>query len=170
MAKISSDIEHLEQVLTEALMNEWEAQGHSMSGKLIKDIEYKTKQTAEVLTLTGYVYPYGIFQSHGAKWNNKGPPIAPLQRFVQLRMGISDEKKSKSIAFAIATNLKKQGLPTSGGMRFSKTGKRDKFIDEAFKRDEDKITEAVSQMAAGMLNIQIDTLIDKWNLILNEKS
>ena len=158
---IGTDIEKLQQVLTESLMNEWEAQGHSMTGKVIKDIEYKVKQETDKLTLSGYMYPYGNYQAQGAKWPGKRPPIGPLQRFVQLRMGITDEKKSKSIAFAIAANLKKEGLPSKGGMKYTTTGKRDKFIEEAFKREEEKIIDAVSDMAGNIISLQIDTLINK---------
>jgi hypothetical protein len=168
MAKIATDLEKLQQVLSESLLSEWEAQGHSMTGKVVKDIKYETKQTADTLELSGFMYPYANYQAHGAKWPNKRPPIEPLQRFVKLRMGITDEKKSKSIAFAIATKLKKEGLPSSGGMRFSKTGKRDKFIEEAFKKNEEKITEAISDMAFNRLSVQFDVLINKWNIELNK--
>ncbi len=57
---IFTDTERLQQVITEALLNEWEAQGHSMTGKIVKDIEWKVKQEVEKLTLSGYLL--SVFQ------------------------------------------------------------------------------------------------------------
>ena len=67
---IGTDIEKLEQILSEALMNEFEAQGHSMTGKLIKDIEFVTKQEVNKLTISGYMYPYANYLAAGTKAAN----------------------------------------------------------------------------------------------------
>jgi hypothetical protein len=166
---IQTDIERLQSILTDALRAEWEAQGHSMTGKVINDIEYKVKQETDNLTIEGYMYAYANYQAQGAKWPNKRPPIAPLQEYVKNRMGITDEKKSKSIAFAIAATLKKEGLPTSGGMKYSSTGKRSDFIGEALKKSEEKLTDVISAMTLNQLNISMDTLIEKWNVLLNQR-
>lgn len=181
---VATDIERLEQVLSEALMNEFEAQGHKMSGKLISDIEYVTKQEVNKLVLSGYMYAYGSILNAGVKADNI--PFSPrglgfaasgagtslyikgLQNWVKQRMSINDEKKSLGIAFAIATTQKKYGMPTPASTFYSSTGKRTEFISDAFKRNEGNITEAVSQMAFNMLTVKIDTLIDKWNIELNK--
>lgn len=160
--------EELEKVLTEMLMKEWEAQGHSMTGKVITDIEYVVKQETRGVSIEGYMYPYANYQAHGAKWPGKRPPIAPLQEYVKNRMGITDEKKSKSIAFAIAATLKKEGLPTSGGMRYSSTGTRKDFIGEAFRKGEDKLIEKVREMMFAVMEVQLDVLISKWQIELNK--
>jgi hypothetical protein len=160
-------IEQLQKILSEILLKEWEAQGHSMTGKVVKEIEYLSKQTADGLVIEGYMAPYANYQAHGAKWPNKRPPIAPLQRYVQQRMGITDEKKSKSIAFAIAANLVKEGLPTEGGMKYTTTGTRRDFIGEALRKNEDRISEEVSKLAFEQMSIKFDTIIDRWNTELN---
>jgi hypothetical protein len=164
---IATDIERLEFVLTEALSNEWEAQGHQMTGAITKDIEYVVKQEVNKLTLSGMIYPYGNIQAAGAKWK-RFPNVYAIQEWVKKRMSISDEKKSKSIAFAIAQEFKKHGMPLAGSYQFSKTGKRTDWIEEAFKHTEDKITEAISAMAYNQLSVNIDVLLTKWNLELNK--
>jgi len=62
---IATDVERVQQVLTEALMDEFEAQGHSMTGKLIKDIEYQVKQETDKLTIAGFMYGYGNILAAG---------------------------------------------------------------------------------------------------------
>jgi hypothetical protein len=177
---IATDIERLQQVLTEALANEWEAQGHKMSGKIVQTIEYVVKQETDKLTLSGMIYPYGNILAAGTKANKipfggrtgRGGTslyIQALQRYVQQRMNISDEKKSLSVAFAIATEQKKHGMPTPGSYQYSTTGERLKWVEEAFVHDEDKIKEAISNLCFNLLTVQIDTLINKWNILLNTK-
>jgi hypothetical protein len=161
-------IEQLEKLLSEILLKEWEDQGHSMTGKAIREIEYKVKQTANELLIEGWMVPYVNYQAHGAKWPNKRPPIEPLMRYVKNRMGISDEKKQKSIAFAIATILKREGLPTSGGMPYSSTGKRTEFIGEAFRKNEDKIIDLVKGLVFDQMTVRLDDLINKWQIELNK--
>ena len=38
------------------------------------------------------------------------PPVEPIQRWVQRKLGIKDLIKSRQVAFAIATQIKKRGL------------------------------------------------------------
>lgn len=176
---IATDIERLQQVLTEALQNEFEAQGHSMTGKLIKDIEYQVKQTVDKISISGLMYPYGNILASGTK-SSKIPfsgrtgrggtslYIQALQDYAKQRMNIQDEKKSLSVAFAIAHEQKKHGMPTPGSYKYSSSGKRTEFIEDAFNHSEDKISESISQMAFNLLTVKIDVLINQWNLELNQ--
>lgn len=184
MATIFTDIERLEFILNEALLNEWEAQGHSMGGKVVKTIKYTVKQETNKLILSGFMYPYGNIQAAGIKkdripFSPRGVGFRPtgagtslyiqaLQNYVKMRMNISEDKKSLSIAFAIATTHKKYGMPTPASVFYSSTGKRTQWIEDAFKRDEDKIQEAISNMAFNVLNVQLDVILNKWQTSLNE--
>jgi len=190
MNNIATDIERLQFILSECLMNEWEAQGHSMGGKVVKSIEYVVKQETNKLTLQGFMYPYGNIVAAGVmsskipySGNKKGVGgsgkgtslyIQALQNYVRMRMGIEDDKKSLSIAFAIAQTQKNSGdawgMPTRGSYRYTKTGKRLMWIEEAFKRDESKIREAISNMAFNMLTVNLDVILNKWQILLNEKN
>lgn len=181
---IATDIEKLEFVLNEVLMAEWEAQGHSMTGKVVKEIEYKVKQEANKIILSGFTYPYGNIIAAGVKPGKvpfRGTAkrgqgtggtslyIQGLKNFVKQRMHIQDEKKCLSIAFAIAKTQKNEGMPTYGSYRFSNTGKRMDWIEEAFRKNEGKIIEAISTMALGVLSVSLDVILNHWQLELNQK-
>lgn len=172
------NVEKLQQVLTEALTKEWEAQGHSMTGKMVQTIDYVVKEEVDRLTLSGMIYPYGNILAAGTKANRipysgrtgKGGTskyIQALQNYVQMRMNITDHKQSLRVAFAIATEQKKHGMPTPGSYSYTQTGKRTEWVGEAFKNNEDKITETVREMVYDLLLVNFDTLIDKWNILLN---
>jgi exonuclease V gamma subunit len=77
--------------------------------------------------------------------NSGRPPskyISGLIDYVQRRMGKS-EKEAKSIAFAIASKHKKEGMPTKTSARFSKTGKRTGFIEQALDKNSAKFIELI---------------------------
>jgi hypothetical protein len=59
-------------------------------------------------------------------------------------------------------------MPTRGSYSFSSTGKRLDWVEEAFKRNEDKISEAVSDMSYNLLVAKFDVLINKWQAELNK--
>jgi hypothetical protein len=177
---IATQIERLEQVITESLLNEWEAQGHSMTGKIVRDIEYKVKEETNRMILQGFMYPYGNIIAAGIS-ESKIPYsgrtgrggtslyIQALQNYAKVRMGISDEKKSLSIAFAIATSQKKHGMPTPRSYNYSSTGKRRDWIEEALKNNEQRIMEVISEMSYNMLSVQLDAILAKWQVQLNTK-
>lgn len=174
---VTANIEKLQQVLTEALTNEWEAQGHKMSGKVVKEIEYRVKQEANKIVLSGFMYPYGNIIAAGTKASKipfggrggggKSLYIAALQNYVKSRMNISDEKKSLSIAFAIAKTQKEEGMPTLNSYKYSSSGKRMDWVQEAFKNNEDKITESVREFAFDMASVNLNALLNEWQLLIN---
>ena len=176
---LQSDIQKLEQVLSEALMNEFEAQGHKMSGAVVRDIEYVVKQEVNKISIAGMMYPYANYLAAGTKaakipfsgigGGGTSLYIQALKNYARQRMGIDNEKKALSVAFAIAHTQKKQGMPTRGSYAYTSTGKRTDWVTEAFKRDEQKITDVVEEMAFNMLVVKLDTMIEKWQITLNEK-
>ena len=175
---LQSDIQKLEQVLSEALMNEFEAQGHKMSGAVVRDIEYVVKQEVNKISIAGMMYPYANYLAAGTKaakipfsgigGGGTSLYIQALKNYARQRMGIDNEKKALSVAFAIAHTQKKHGMPTPGSYAYSSTGKRTEWIGDAFKRDESKIVEVVEAMAFNMLTVKLDTLIEKWQIELNK--
>lgn len=174
---IATDVERIEQILSEVLMDEWEAQGHAMTSKVVKEIDYRTKYETNSLILSGMIYPYGNIIAAGVKpgkvpfGGKRGRTslyIQALQNYAKQRMGIQDEQKSLSVAFAIAKTQKKEGMPTYSSYSFSRTGKRTDWVEEAFRKNEEKITEAIRDMGYGVLTASIDVLLAKWNLELNK--
>jgi hypothetical protein len=183
MTEIRTDIDHLKEVLSKALAHEWEAQGHKMSGKIVDTIDYVVKQEADRMTISGMMYPYGMYIAAGVKSSNipyggrtgRGGTslyIKALQDYVKARMNITDEQKSKSIAFAIAQTQKNSGdywgMPTRGSYAYSSTGKRLGWIEDAFKNNEEEIIGVVREMCFDLLSLKFDVMLTEWNATLKK--
>lgn len=171
-----ANIAPLKIALTKALTEEWKAQGHAMTSSITKNIDYVVEEEVQRLSISGYMYHYGNIiaagtPSHKVPYSGrsghggKSKYITALQNFVKQRMNITDEKKSKSIAFAIATKQKQTGMPTPNSYRFSKNGKRKDWIEYALKSDQ--IISAMRNYLYDLMTIKIDVLISKWQIELN---
>lgn len=172
------DTTKLQAVISKALADEWQAQGHAMTSKILTDMEYVVKQEVKRLEITGMMYAYGNIIARGVKPNRipygggggKGGTslyITALQNYVKARMGINDEQKSKSIAFAIAKTHKKEGMPSKGSYAFSKNGRRLDWVEHGLKEGNAEIQEAIKEMVFGLLTVEVDVLVKKWNYELN---
>jgi hypothetical protein len=71
-------------------------------------------------------------------------------------MGKSD-KEAKGIAFAIASKHKKEGMPTKGSVRFSKTGKRTGFIEQALDKNSQKFIELIEVSVAATVEVLVES-------------
>lgn len=175
----------LENIIREVLLDEWEQQGHSMGGTVVKDIEFKIEQTPDTLTLLGLMYPYaniiaaGVKASRipfgGTKPRGQGTGgtslyIEALKLWVKQRMEIEDDKKSLSIAFAIAKTQKKEGMPTVGSYKYSSTGKRTEWIGESLSKNEDRLVNSIAEWSKDRLLLKLDVILEKWQVALNENN
>jgi hypothetical protein len=136
----------------EVIAMEWRAQGHELSGSAVKQMETLVKFEINTLVIEGLVPDYMAINNEGVTAaripytpNSGRPPskyISGLIDYVKRRMGKSD-KEAKSIAFAIASKHKKEGMPTKGSVRFSTTGKRTGFIEQALDKNSLKFIELI---------------------------
>ena len=132
--------------------NEWRLQGHELTGSAVKQMETMVRMEINTLIIEGFVPDYMAINNQGVTAaripytpNSGRPPskyISGLIDYVQRRMGKS-EKEAKSIAFAIASKHKKEGMPTKTSARFSKTGKRTGFIEQALDKNSAKFIELI---------------------------
>jgi hypothetical protein len=132
--------------------NEWRLQGHELTGSAVKQMETMVRMEINTLIIEGFVPDYMAINNSGVTAaripytpNSGRPPskyISGLIDYVQRRMGKS-EKEAKSIAFAIASKHKKEGMPTKTSARFSKTGKRTGFIEQALDKNSAKFVELI---------------------------
>jgi hypothetical protein len=132
--------------------NEWRAQGHELSGSAVKQMETLVRMEINTLVIEGLVPDYMAINNSGVTAaripytpNSGRPPskyISGLIDYVKRRMGKSD-KEAKGIAFAIASKHKKEGMPTKGSVRFSTTGKRTGFIEQALDKSSPKFIELI---------------------------
>jgi hypothetical protein len=149
LQKLADDISLL--AIT-VVANEWRAQGHELSGSAVKQMETVIREEIASIVIEGYVPDYMAINNSGVKANripytpNSGRPpskyISGLIDYVKRRMGKSD-KEAKGIAFAIASKHKKEGMPTKGSVRFSTTGKRTGFIEQALDKNSPKFIELI---------------------------
>jgi len=149
LQKLADDISLL--AIT-VVANEWRAQGHELSGSAVKQMETLVKFEINTLVIEGLVPDYMAINNSGVTAaripytpNSGRPPskyISGLIDYVKRRMGKSD-KEAKGIAFAIASKHKKEGMPTKGSVRFSTTGKRTGFIEQALDKNSPKFIELI---------------------------
>ena len=149
LQKLADDISAL---AIEVIAMEWRAQGHELSGSAVKQMETLVKFEINTLVIEGLVPDYMAINNSGVTAakipytpNSGRPPskyISGLIDYVKRRMGKSD-KEAKSIAFAIASKHKKEGMPTKGSVRFSTTGKRTGFIEQALDKNSPKFIELI---------------------------
>lgn len=167
MISFDKAIEFLNQVVIVALAKEFEAEGHKMTGKLIDDIETVTTNTAEGFVQDYLIYKYGAYLHSGVKADRipfnpgsgakKSLYIEGLMRYVKMRMGISELRQQKSVAFAIAYKQKQVGMP------IRTRGMGTHWIMKATQAIEEKIPELFGDFNEHVVITNIDELISKWN-------
>jgi hypothetical protein len=62
---------------------------------------------------------------------------------MQRKVWRKSDKEAKSIAFAIASKHKKEGMPTIKSQKHSKTGRRTGFIEIALEKNSQKFIELI---------------------------
>ena len=149
LQKLADDISLL---AISVVANEWRAQGHELSGSAVKQMETMIRFEINTLVIEGLVPNYMAINNQGVPSNRipyypgsgrkTSKYIDGLIDYVQRRMGKS-EKEAKGIAFAIASKHKKEGMPTKGSVRFSTTGKRTGFIEQALDKNSAKFIELI---------------------------
>jgi hypothetical protein len=146
--------------------NEWRLQGHELTGSAVKQMETMVRMEINTLIIEGFVPDYMAINNSGVTAaripytpNSGRPPskyISGLIDYVQRRMGKS-EKEAKSIAFAIASKHKKEGMPTKTSARFSKTGKRTGFIEQALDKNSAKFVELIEVSVAATVEVLVES-------------
>lgn len=141
------------------LIAEFKQQGHELTGAFEREIQSKYEKTLFGTTIQILMPYYGRYLERGVPAAripfspNSGRPhskyIEALIGYAKLRMNVSSEKEATSIAFAIAKKHKKEGMPTKASARFSTTGKRIEFIDDATPEIEKEINKYL------LLNMQV---------------
>jgi hypothetical protein len=159
----------IKKLLHDALMAEWRAQGHYITGKVVEEIEYEINQTFEGVSITGLMPAYGGYINEGVSAANipfspgsgagKSKYIEGLIGFVQKRMAVATLQEAKSVAFAIAHTQKRQGMPTIGSYKYTSTGKRTEWVNDALRKNLDKLGGYIREFYADYMRSQFQELI-----------
>jgi hypothetical protein len=120
------------------------AQGHKLTGNLIRSVSYEIQRTGGDITIVFEMEDYGNILDKGVPASRipygtyTGAKVSKyiqgLKRYARLRFRVSD-KEALRIAFAIANKHKYggNGMPTRASYRFSKTGKRTDFVGDTIR-------------------------------------
>lgn len=147
-------LEQIASLALQAVAIEWKAQGHNLSGNAIRELETRIVEKANSTIIEGYVIDYMATTNQGVPASRI--PYSPgsgarssryidgLIDYVKRRMGKS-EREAQRIAFAIASKHKREGMPTKASRRFSKTGKRTGFIEQALDDIEPQLAQLIEQ-------------------------
>lgn len=170
LQKLADDISLL--AIT-VVANEWKAQGHELSGSAVKQMETMVRMEINTLIIEGYVPDYMAINNKGVlatkipyypgSGRKESEYIKGLMRYAKQRFGASD-KEAKSIAFAIASKHKKEGMPTIKSQKHSKTGKRTGFIEQALDKKEAEMADLINRAITYSIETTVETF---YKSILN---
>jgi hypothetical protein len=159
------DSDRLLQNLADVLVQEMRAQiraaGHVMTGALLESVESVILRGITGATISILLNSYGIALDQGVPPERipYTPPsgrggtslyIQGLQRFAQLKLGVTDMRESLRVAFAIAAKHKKVGMPVTGPTE---------FIQATVNATEAEIQKFVEDFAELVFEVQLDSII-----------
>lgn len=150
----------------EAVVLEWRQQGHELTGQAAQELEVRIVQRAGEIHLEGWVLDYMATLNRGVGADkipyspgsgaSSSKYIEGLISYAQKRMGAS-RQEAERIAFAIASTHKREGMPSRGSKRFSSSGKRTGFIDEAMDKAADRLGELIELAFAAALELLLES-------------
>lgn len=154
-------------IIVRVLREEYEAQGHNLTGSLSQSISTEAEATATGAVLRVLMLDYGVYLSTGVPASRipyspgsgvkSSAYIAGLTKFAQQRFGVG-QKEATGIAFAIARKHKAEGMPTKASFAFSKNGRRTGAIDAAFQT---ALPEIQTKLAP-LVSDAVFNLIKQW--------
>ena len=147
-------IQQIADLALQAVAIAWRAQGHELTGNAVRQLETRILKTAQGYQIDGYVTDYMASLNTGVPAQRipyspgsgarSSKYIQGLIDYAKRRMGASD-KEAQKIAFAIASKHKREGMPTRASARFSSTGRRTQFIQEALEGKEAEFAELIER-------------------------
>ena len=155
-------LERLAEVLKQEMRTQLKIANHIMTGALSESIESRILSTIEGRKIEIWIEQYGIALDQGVPPDRipftepsgrggRSKYIEGLQRFAQLKLGVSDNRESLSIAFAIARKHKKVGMPVKGPTR---------FIEKTLDATEDEIKRFVEEWSEAVFIAKIESIIE----------
>ena len=155
-------LNNLAELLKEEMRQQLKIANHIMTGDLVESIESRILSTIEGRKIEIWLNSYGIALDQGVPADRipfsepsgrggRSKYIEGLQRFAQLKLGVTDNRKSLGIAFAIARKHKKVGMPVKGPTQ---------FIQKTLDATEDDIIRFAEDWAEAIFQAKIDSIIE----------
>ena len=152
-------------------INELEAQGHRATGKLIASVVAKVNATLNDIDVALSHLDYGIIVNSGVLASrvpfSRGSG-AKTSQFIQALMawirvkGFAGglEKNVRSAAFAIATKMKKEGIPTRGSYRVAGNGRRTMWIDYIYNKYQVEWQDQIEVISGDYVENSLDAMLE----------
>ncbi len=160
-------LDEADQIIIDELAKSFNKERHFLTGKLIDDIATDVEVKKGGFVVSYLTYKYGVYLNNGVTaaripyTRGSGAArslyIEGLMKYVRLRMGISDEKTVKSVAFAIATEQKKRGMP------LRTEGKGTKWADNANEAAQEQIGDLFEDLSETFIMQGLRDLAEKYN-------
>lgn len=155
----------LAELLKDEMKQQIKIADHIMTGSLIESIEDRILTTIDGRKIEIWLNDYGIALDQGVPKENipftepsgrggRSKYIEGLQRFAQLKLGVTDQRKSLGIAFAIA---RKHKYGTPGGMP---TKGPTEFIQKTLTATEEEIIKFAEDWAEAVFEAKIKSIIE----------
>lgn len=179
-AQLYQDLEQIGRYVQDITRAEFAQQGHNLTGKSSASIDYRVTQgrgpATWVITLeherhmtylnTGVPadrIPYGGRTGRGGK----SAFIEALTRWAKLRGMAGGFREAKRIAFAVATTMKREGMPTRGAFAFTNNGRRTGWLDHPVNTNEreveDRLYNAYADYLANKLEERLEIVVRKYS-------
>tara|TARA_Y100000593_G_scaffold94734_1_gene195489 strand:- start:8619 stop:9137 length:519 start_codon:yes stop_codon:yes gene_type:complete len=154
-------MDKLVKILILALSGELIKQGHKNTGALIDSMRGQVDRLG--LGVDIYANKYAIFLNLGVKKNripySRGRGRGGRSKYIEGLIAYFKQKGAadpKAAAFATANKHKEEGMPTRGSRRFSTTGKRTHFINEALDKNKEVIERHMMTEATKKIDKEIE--------------
>jgi hypothetical protein len=155
-------LENLAALLVQEMQQQIRIANHVMTGSLEESVESRILSTITGRKIEIWLNDYGIALDQGVPPENipftdpsgrggRSKYIEGLQRFAQLKLGITDNRKSLGIAFAIAKKHKRVGMPVAGPT---------KFIQKTIDATDADIERFAEDWAQAIFEAQINAIIE----------
>ena len=155
-------LNNLAELLKEEMRQQLKIANHIMTGELVESIESRILSTIEGRKIEIWLNSYGIALDQGVPPDRiqltepsgrggRSKYIEGLQRFAQLKLGVTYNRESLGIAFAIARKHKKVGMPVKGPTQ---------FIQKTLDATEDDIIRFAEDWSEAIFEAKIDRIIE----------
>ena len=145
-----------------AVIQQWRAQGHELTGKAAREVEMVVATSAKGAKIDGYILDYMAELNEGTPANKivySKQQLRDLTRYVKMRGIAGSDRDASRIAWFIFSRHLKEGRPTKASARFSQTGKRTGFIDDALAEVEPKIAAILETAIPAAIETEIENFV-----------
>ena len=157
-------LEKIASLAIQAVAIEWKAQGHNLTGKAIAELETRIVERGNDTIIEGYVTDYMAELNEGVPASKIPRPgtaaydklIVDLAGYARKR-GLTGRRSYEQIARSIASAYLRDGKPTKASRRFSKTGKRTGFIEQALTDIEPELAQLIERGVEESINFVIES-------------